>query len=57
MAVEIRELHIKAVVGTDPQDNRASAPQCGADREEEREALIALCVERVLEILEKEKER
>ena len=57
MAVEIRELHIKAVVGTDPQDNRPSRPQRGADNEEEREALIALCVERVLEILEKEKER
>jgi hypothetical protein len=57
MAVEIRELHIRAVVGTDSQDNRPSQRQRGADGEEEREALIALCVERVLEILEKEEER
>ena len=57
MAVEIRELHIKAVVGSDSQENRSSRSQRGADNEEEREALIALCVERVLEILEKETER
>lgn len=57
MAVEIRELHIKGVVGADSQDVRASGPRRKADSEEEREALIAQCVERVLEILENEAER
>ncbi len=57
MAVEIREFHIKAVVGTEPQDQRTTGLRPGPGSEEEREALIALCVERVLEILENEKER
>ncbi len=57
MAVEIRELHIKGVVGADSQDARTPGPRRQADSEEEREALIAQCVERVLEILENEAER
>lgn len=56
MAVEIRELHIKGVVGSDSPD-ASSGSRRGVDSEEEREVLVALCVERVLEILEKERER
>lgn len=57
MPIEIRELHIKAVVGTDAPGDGSSRPRQGADAEVEREALIALCVERVMAILEREKER
>ncbi len=56
MAVEIRELHIKGVVGSDSPD-ASSGSRRRADSEEDREALIAQCVERVLEILEQERER
>jgi hypothetical protein len=59
MAVEIRELHIRAVVGTDTGDRTSSTTQRGHGvySEEEQEALIALCVERVLEVLENAEER
>jgi hypothetical protein len=57
MTVEIRELHIKAVVGTDSPDHRSPNAQRRTDSDDERERLIALCVERVLEVIEKNDER
>jgi hypothetical protein len=55
MPLEIRELHIKAVVGN--ESRTAAAPRVDASREEDREALVAECVAQVLEILERESER
>jgi hypothetical protein len=56
MAIEIRELHIKAVVGTDPDQQRGT--EGGAQMtEQERELLVALCVERVMEVIARQKER
>lgn len=56
MSIEIRELHIRAVVGAPPGQGRADR---GArdDTEQERESLVALCVERVLETLSRKSER
>jgi hypothetical protein len=56
MPIEIRELHIKAVVGADPEQQRGE--QGGAaTTEEDRELLVALCVERVMEVIARQKER
>ncbi len=56
MAIEIRELHIKAVIGSDTQQQSESAGT--TDRsDEERELLISLCVERVMELIARQKER
>ncbi len=57
MTVEIRELHIKAVVGAPPPHQNSGRPSGGGDSEQDREALVALCVERVMDILDKQKER
>ena len=55
MAIEIRELHIKAVVGT--TTGQGSSDSARTYDEDERESLIAMCVERVMEVLAREKER
>ncbi len=56
MPIEIRELHIKGtVVGANETSGSDSNTDDGS--EEEREALIALCVERVMELLARDKER
>ncbi len=56
MAIEIRELHIKAVIGSGPQQQSENAGT--TDRsEEERELLVSLCVERVMELMARQKER
>lgn len=55
MPLEIRELHIKAVVGNERE--AAAAPEGNVRQEENREALVAECVEQVLEILERKTER
>jgi hypothetical protein len=53
MPVEIRELVIRATVSATRADE---AP--GSDtREQELEELVTMCVEQVLEILRREKER
>ncbi len=57
MTVEIRELHIKAVVGTESAIGESPAAPGVDDDEEKREALIAICVERIMQILDKESER
>jgi hypothetical protein len=53
MPVEIRELVIKATVSAPRPDETPTADATGGDTED----LVALCVEQVLEILRREKER
>ena len=62
MAIELRELHIKAVVdaggekktgGASPEANPKSTEQ----GEGQADQLISLCVEKVMEILKDKKER
>ena len=55
MPLEIKELVIKAVVGTE-KESGAAAPATGQD-DGDREALVAACVEQVLEILREKAER
>lgn len=54
MPIEIRELHIKAVVSTEQEKTAASKAQQQAS---DREALVAECVAQVLEILREKAER
>ena len=54
MPIEIRELHIKAVVSTEQERAAASPTEQQATK---REALVAECVEQVLEILREKAER
>jgi hypothetical protein len=56
MAIEIRELHIKAVIGSDPQQQDEGAGTANTS-EDERELLVSLCVERVMELIARQKER
>lgn len=56
MPIEIRELHIKAIVGAQESSEQTKVTDRGGD-EKELEPLIAICVERVLEILEAKAER
>lgn len=59
MAVEIKELVIKAVIGAG-EDAAARGPAPGgrpAWGEAEKQELIQACVEQVLKILKKEKNR
>ena len=53
MPVEIRELVIRATVGAP----RTSETTTSEPREREVEEIVALCVEQVLEILRRERER
>ncbi len=53
MAIEIRELVIRAVIAPeDPQKAGAAAP-----REAGREEIVADCVEQVLDVLRRREER
>ena len=56
MPIEIRELHIRAVVGTESRQPPAGT-RSGEDKEQDRESLIAQCVERVMEVLARQSER
>jgi hypothetical protein len=63
MPIEIRELHIKAVIDTSGKKTGAG-PVAGSDNEvsgtvaeQSPEQLIDLCVEKVLEILKDKQER
>lgn len=51
MPVEIRELIIRATVINDQEDGAATTNQSG------NESVVAACVEQVLRILERQKER
>jgi len=58
MPVVIRELVIRATVNDSPGNQTGSAPSPATQQNnEEREALIKECVEQVLEIIEKKKQR
>lgn len=52
MPIEIRELHIRVAV-TAPESGAPAAPAAGADTER----LVALCVERVMQVLADRAER
>jgi len=52
MPVEIKELIVKISVSDKPQ---SSSPE--AQRQDDKEVIIAACVEQVLEILSKKQER
>ena len=55
MPLEIRELHIKAVLSDEPGNRGGTqgAPQGGADKE----AIVAECVEQVMDLLKQRAER
>lgn len=53
MAIEIRELVIRAVVAPEGKDKAAA----GAERVPRREEIVAECVEEVLDILRRREER
>ena len=53
MAIEIRELVIRATVASRREGRTASQPPADKDREE----IVAECVEQVLDVLRLEKER
>lgn len=52
MPVEIKELHIRINV-----DERTNSSDSQRMNREKQDKLVALCVEQVMEILEKKKER
>jgi hypothetical protein len=62
MPIEIKELHIRVAVNTPSGEQSAGAPTA-ADRsadmgtEEAKEALVAECVEQVLQIMRHKTER
>lgn len=57
MPIEIKELHIKAVIneGADSASSSAAAPSGESDTD--KDDIIAECVEKVLEILRQQRER
>lgn len=59
MPLEIRELHIKVSVNQPQQGQQANAPSPsrGKKEEDEKDALVNQCVEEVLEVIKKKKER
>lgn len=57
MPIEIRELVIRAVVEQGAAVSRSSPEPAVARGEQEREALVQACVEQVLRILRRERER
>jgi len=62
MPIEIKELHIRVSVNA-PQDEQsagaqpAAPPAGGGGHESDKEAIVAECVEQVLEILQNKAER
>ena len=59
MPVEIKELHIRVTVNQPGQAQQSSASSASGKKEEgdEKEAIIAQCVEEVLQIIDNKKER
>lgn len=60
MPIEIKELHIRVSVNTSPNGQQAGGQQSVAgesDNDSVKEAIIAECVEQVLQILQNKKER
>lgn len=56
MPLEIKELHIKVTVNQ-PQQGSAPAPADPAKAEDDKEAVIAQCVDEVVNIINNKKER
>jgi len=59
MPIEIKELHIRVAVNAEPAKQAAAAPGAsgaGAGAEG-KDAIVAECVEQVLDILQAKKER
>ncbi len=60
MPIEIKELHIRVSVNTSPSGQQAEGQQAVAgesDNDGVKEAVIAECVEQVLQILQNKQER
>ncbi|GAB3027943.1 DUF5908 family protein [Spirosoma pulveris] len=60
MPIEIRELHIRVTVNAPAAEGGASspsAPPAGGGGSADKEALVAECVEQVLQILREKQER
>ncbi len=59
MPVEIKELHIRVTVNQPGQAQQGGASSASGKKEEgdEKEAMIAQCVEEVLQIIDNKKER
>jgi len=57
MPIEIKELHIRVAVNASNNGQPASRNDRNESREEEKNALVAECVEQVLEVLRKKAER
>lgn len=55
MPIEIKELHIK--INVDEGARSSNIRQNDSNSKEGKEAIIAACVEEVIEVLEKQKER
>lgn len=57
MPIEIKELHIKGVIGQEPASKSDTNSTAGTGTDDQQEAIIAACVEKVLKILKDKKER
>ncbi|MBV6441925.1 MAG: hypothetical protein EPGJADBJ_03618 [Saprospiraceae bacterium] len=57
MPIEIKELHIKGVIGQEPASKSDTSSTAGTGTDDQQEAIIAACVEKVLKILKDKKER
>lgn len=55
MPIEIRELHIKAIVENASEGE--SAQKEGANNENAEERILRACIERVMDLIEEAKER
>ena len=57
MPIEIRELHIKTVIDSQPDSPRNSQNEGAGGAEPDKELIVAACVEQVMEILKNKNER
>lgn len=55
MPIEIKEMHIK--IHLDEGPNKGNTPQDNTESKKGNDAIISACVETVMEILERQKER
>lgn len=61
MPIEIRELHIKAVINEGEKrggdTSQAEQPSASSAQMSDKDAIISECIEKVMEILNQKKER
>lgn len=57
MPIEIRELHVKAIVGSNSTSSNADSNSQEEESPVNKEAIVAECVNKVLEILNLQTER